>query len=111
MEEKLKRLIPHLHAATEDTDALVARIKSETAVAHDTMRQVAEEEAVCLQQAGVAKELRDDCERDLAEAMPVRATLRGCCAAAVLHSCTVHPHPTHPARARKCRSCAQPPRQ
>ncbi|CAM9558130.1 unnamed protein product, partial [Phaeothamnion confervicola] len=70
MQKELEALQPRLREATADTDALLAQISADAAVANEKKGIVQKEEAVCNKQAEEARAMKADCEADLAEALP-----------------------------------------
>jgi len=71
MQEQLIALQPQLEAAKVETDAAMAAIAAETVEADAVKKVVSQEEAVASQEAAVVKAIKDDCEADLAKAMPM----------------------------------------
>jgi dynein heavy chain, axonemal len=71
MQEDLIALQPQLETAKVETDAAMEVIASETAEADKVKVVVSKEEAAASGQAAQVKAVKDDCEADLAEAMPV----------------------------------------
>ena len=71
MQEDLIALQPQLEQAKVDTDAAMVVIAKESAEADKVKQVVSKEEAVASEEAAKVKAIKDDCEADLAEAMPV----------------------------------------
>eukprot|EP00002_Diphylleia_rotans_P005088 TRINITY_DN140_c1_g1_i4.p1 TRINITY_DN140_c1_g1~~TRINITY_DN140_c1_g1_i4.p1 ORF type:complete len:4263 (+),score=965.99 TRINITY_DN140_c1_g1_i4:204-12992(+) len=70
MRHELEALKPVLIKASEETSMLMAKIEVEREQANVTRKIVADEENEALKKAQEAKSIRDDCEADLAQAMP-----------------------------------------
>ena len=70
MQKELVELQPKLVVASKETDELIVVVNQESVVADEQKAIVSKEEAECNIQATAAKELKDSCEADLAEAIP-----------------------------------------
>jgi len=73
MKEELVELQPKLKEATIATDALLEKIAVDTKITNEKEAIVAKEKVVCDEQAAAAKKISDECEADLAEALPALA--------------------------------------
>ena len=71
MQEDLIALQPQLEDAKVETDAAMEVIARETEEADKVKEVVSVEEATASEEAAKVKAIKDDCEADLAEAMPV----------------------------------------
>ena len=71
MQEDLIALQPQLEQAKVDTDAAMEIIAKETVEADKVKEVVSKEEAIASEEAAKVKAIKDDCEADLAEALPV----------------------------------------
>ena len=76
MQEELKALQPKLVVATKETEELLVTIATKQKEANEFKASVAIEEQACQEQAAVAQGMKDECEADLAKALPAlkRAT-------------------------------------
>ncbi|XP_066919650.1 dynein axonemal heavy chain 12-like [Clytia hemisphaerica] len=70
MQIELEDLQPKLVVASEENEKMMKIIEKESAVAESQQQIVAEDEAVANQQAGESQALKDECEAELAEAIP-----------------------------------------
>jgi len=73
MKKELIELQPQLVVATKDTDALLDQIAVDTKFTNEKEAIVADEKAIADAQAAAAKKMSDECEADLAEALPALA--------------------------------------
>ncbi|KAK9812825.1 hypothetical protein WJX72_004356 [[Myrmecia] bisecta] len=73
MQEELIALQPQLEQSTVETEAALVVIASETEEADKVKEVVSREEAIASQEAAKVKAIKDDCEADLAEALPMLA--------------------------------------
>ncbi|CUT98907.1 dynein heavy chain [Echinococcus multilocularis] len=71
MKEELVRLQPQLLATGAETDALLARVAKDTVEVEAQRTIVASEQLAANQQAAAAQSIKDECEADLAEALPI----------------------------------------
>jgi dynein heavy chain len=71
MQEELIALQPQLIKAGEETEAAMIVIAAETVEADKVKEVVAKEEAIASAEAAKVKEIKDECEGDLAEAIPM----------------------------------------
>jgi dynein heavy chain len=71
MQTELIELQPQLAVAAKDTEAAMEVISKESAEADKVKQVVSQEEAVASAEAGKVKAIKDECEGDLAEAMPL----------------------------------------
>ena len=74
MQKELTDLQPKLKEATIATDALLEKIGIDTKFTNEKEVVVSKEAAICDEQAAVAKKMSDECEADLAEAIPALAS-------------------------------------
>lgn len=70
MKAELEVLKPQLIAASADTEALLVDVKRETAEADDVKAVVSVDEAQAKREADKVTAIKEECEGDLAEAMP-----------------------------------------
>lgn len=70
MQRELEELKPRLVESKIENEKLMLVIESESHVAEDTSQRVRAEEAVANEQAASSKQLKAECEADLAEALP-----------------------------------------
>lgn len=70
MQKELEDLQPQLVKSSEETDKMMIVIEKESKEVQKTSEVVAKDEAVANQQAEEAQALKDECEADLAEAIP-----------------------------------------
>ena len=70
MQKQLEDLQPKLVVAAEETNRTMKVIERESAAAEKTSAKVAADEAAANIKAADAKALKDECEMELAEAMP-----------------------------------------
>ena len=70
MQAELEALQPNLIVAQKDTAELMKVIEKDSVEVEETQRQVAAETEIANKAAAGAKEIRDDCESVLAEAIP-----------------------------------------
>lgn len=71
MQVELEALQPELHVASAEVDKLMAAMEHESAEVAETEKVVKVDEAVANQQAVAAKAIKDECDADLAVAMPI----------------------------------------
>ena len=71
MKEELMRLQPQLLATGKETDALLARVAKDTVEVEAQRTLVASDQLLANQQAAAAQSIKDECEADLAEALPI----------------------------------------
>lgn len=71
MKEELVRLQPQLLATGAETDALLARVAKDAVEVEAQRTIVASEQLAANQQAAAAQAIKDECEADLAEALPI----------------------------------------
>ena len=70
MQKQLEDLKPELVKAAEDTTKFMAIIDKESAEAEVTSKRVKADEEIANEQAAASQKLKDECEAELAEAMP-----------------------------------------
>ncbi|XP_031567893.1 dynein heavy chain 3, axonemal-like [Actinia tenebrosa] len=70
MQKELSDLQPQLVQTSADTEKLMIKIEQDTVEVEAKKEVVAADEAVANEAAGVAKGIKDECESDLAEALP-----------------------------------------
>ncbi|KAK3717325.1 hypothetical protein QZH41_011557, partial [Actinostola sp. cb2023] len=70
MQKELSDLQPQLVQTSADTEKLMIKIEQDTVEVEAKKEVVAADEAVANEAAGVAKAIKDECESDLAEALP-----------------------------------------
>ena len=70
MQKQLKELQPQLIQTSQETERLMVRIEQETVEVEAKKEVVAADEAVANEQAAIAQGIKDECEADLAEAIP-----------------------------------------
>ena len=70
MQEELELLQPQLVVSAEQTDRMMVIIESESASVEETSKRVKADEAVANESAAEAKSLKEECEAELAEALP-----------------------------------------
>lgn len=71
MQGELTALKPQLEASSKETDALMERIAQETEEADKVKSVVSVEEAKANDEAAKVQAIKDECESDLKEAMPL----------------------------------------
>lgn len=71
MQVKLEALQPQLLVASKEVDETMVVIERESAEAAETEKVVKEDEAVANGQAMAAKAIKEECDADLAVAMPI----------------------------------------
>jgi dynein heavy chain len=71
MQKQLQDLQPQLVKTSEETEKLMVKIEQESVEVEAKKELVAADEAVMNEQAAAAQSIKDDCENDLAEALPV----------------------------------------
>jgi len=71
MQAELVALQPKLAQASAETEAMIANIQVVSAEVAQKAEVVAVEEGVCKEKASAAKAIKDDCEAQLAEAIPI----------------------------------------
>ena len=70
MQQELVELQPQLVQTSKETEELMVKIEKDTVEAEAKKEVVAADEAVANKAAAAAKAIKDDCESDLAEALP-----------------------------------------
>lgn len=70
MQQELESLQPQLVISAEENSKMMVVIEKESAEVEDTSKKVKEDEKVANEQAAAAQALKDECEDDLAEALP-----------------------------------------
>lgn len=70
MQENLYALQPQLKVIAEETEKIMVNIERETAEAEKKKEVVGADEAAANEAAAAAQAIKDDCESDLAEAIP-----------------------------------------
>jgi dynein heavy chain len=70
MQKKLQELQPQLVKTSAETEKLMVKIEQESIEVEAKKELVAADEAVMNEQAATAQSIKDDCENDLAEAIP-----------------------------------------
>ncbi|KAK7493483.1 hypothetical protein BaRGS_00015194 [Batillaria attramentaria] len=70
MQQELTDLQPELIQTQADTEVLMIKIEKDTVEVEDAKKLVAADEAVASEAAAAAKAIKDECEGDLAEAIP-----------------------------------------
>ena len=70
MQKELEELQPQLVISAEENSKMLVVIKKESAEVEETSKLVKADEAVANEQAAQAQALKDECEADLAEAIP-----------------------------------------
>lgn len=70
MQKELQDLQPMLVTTAEENDKMMVIIEKESKEVEMTTAKVAAEEAVANEQAASAQALKDECEAELAEAIP-----------------------------------------
>lgn len=70
MKDELEVLRPQLLQASEETDALLINVETETAAADKVKAVVSMDEAAAKQEAAKVTAIKEECEADLSEAMP-----------------------------------------
>lgn len=70
MQKELEDLQPQLVVAAEENSKMMIVIEKESAEVEATSKVVKSDEAVANEQAAKAQALKDECEADLAEAIP-----------------------------------------
>lgn len=71
MQIELEALQPQLLVASKEVDEMMVVIERESVEVAETEKVVKEDEAVANGQAMAAKAIKDECDTDLAEAMPI----------------------------------------
>lgn len=71
MKEELIALQPQLEESTRQTEAAMEVISRESAEADKVKQVVSKEEAAASHEAATVKAIKDECEADLSEAMPL----------------------------------------
>ncbi|KAM9851167.1 dynein axonemal heavy chain 7 [Aulostomus maculatus] len=71
MQAKLEALQPQLLVASKEVDEMMVVIEHESLEVAETEKVVKVDEAVANEQAMAAKAIKDECDADLAEAMPI----------------------------------------
>ena len=70
MQTELEELQPQLVVAANENTRMMEIIRKESADVEETSRKVKADETVANEQAAEAQALKDECEADLAEALP-----------------------------------------
>lgn len=70
MQKELEDLQPQLVVSAQETDRMMVVIEKESASVEETSKRVKADEAVANASAAEAKTLKDECEAELAEALP-----------------------------------------
>uniref|UniRef100_A0A0A9Z4J1 Dynein heavy chain 3, axonemal n=1 Tax=Lygus hesperus TaxID=30085 RepID=A0A0A9Z4J1_LYGHE len=70
MQEELNALQPELVKTSEETEKLMVKIEQDTVIVEAKKEIVAADEASANEAAAAAQAIKDDCESDLAEAIP-----------------------------------------
>ncbi|XP_014255049.1 dynein heavy chain 3, axonemal isoform X1 [Cimex lectularius] len=70
MQEALRQLRPELVKTSDDTEKLMVKIEQDTVIVEAKKEIVAADEALANEAAAAAQAIKDDCEGDLAEAIP-----------------------------------------
>ena len=70
MQKRLTDLQPILEQSKKDTEEMIAKVNVESEAAEKIRHEVAEEEAIASKAATEAKLIQDDCETQLAKALP-----------------------------------------
>lgn len=70
MQQELRELQPQLVETSKETEQLMVKIEKDTVEAEAKKEVVAADEAVANKAAAKAKGIKDECESDLAEALP-----------------------------------------
>ncbi|ESP01004.1 hypothetical protein LOTGIDRAFT_225521 [Lottia gigantea] len=70
MQKELEELQPQLVVSAAENSKMMVIIEKESADVEETSKKVKVDEAAANEQAAVAQELKDECEADLAEALP-----------------------------------------
>lgn len=73
MKQELEILKPQLVQASEDTDVLLVNVEKETVEADKVKAVVSVDEAKATEEARKVTAIKEECEGDLAEAMPALA--------------------------------------
>lgn len=71
MQVELEALQPQLLVASKEVDEMMVVIEHESVEVAETEKVVKVDEAVANDQAMAAKAIKDECDADLAEAMPI----------------------------------------
>lgn len=71
MQVELEALQPQLVVASKEVDEMMVVIEHESVEVAETEKVVKIDEAVANKQAMAAKAIKDECDADLAEAMPI----------------------------------------
>jgi dynein heavy chain, axonemal len=70
MQKKLQDLQPQLKVTSDETEKIMVKIERDTAEAEKKKEVVGADEAAANEAAAASQAIRDDCESDLAEAVP-----------------------------------------
>ena len=70
MQQELEALKPELEKTSIETDKIMVKVEQDTVEVDAKKEIVAADEAVANEAAAAAKLIKDECEADLAEAMP-----------------------------------------
>lgn len=70
MQKQLEQMQPQLVLAADENQKMMVIIERESKEVETTSAKVRSEEATVNEQAAISKGLRDECEADLAEAIP-----------------------------------------
>ena len=71
MQEELTALKPQLEVSSKETDELMVKIAKETEEAEKVKEVVSKDEAVANEEAAKVQAIKEECETDLQEAMPL----------------------------------------
>lgn len=71
MQVELEALQPQLKVASEEVDKMMVKIEHESVEVTKTEKVVRKDEAVANEQAMAAKAIKDECDADLAVALPI----------------------------------------
>ena len=71
MQKELVELQPQLVVASKEVDELIVIIEKDSVEVAKTEKIVKAEEEVANQQAGAAQAIKDECDRELGEALPI----------------------------------------
>ena len=88
MQKELEDLQPQLVKTAEENSAMMIVIERESAEVEITTGKVRAEEAIVNEQAAQSQALKDECEAELAEAIPALEA-----AIAALNTLKARPHP------------------
>ena len=71
MQIQLEALQPQLVEASKEVDAIMVNVEKESVEVAKVEKVVKADEAVANEQASAAKAIKDECDADLAEAIPI----------------------------------------